>query len=80
MMLEPPTGNVYVLISNVGVQRRNAFISTLGSEGHQWDIVELICLFVSLSVCSFVHVDFYRPFTWPNKFKFTEVLYIIMFV
>ena len=41
---------VFVFISNVGVQRRNAFIPTLGSEGPQWGPVELLYLSVRLSV------------------------------
>ena len=33
---------VFVLISSVGVQRRDAFIPTLGSKGTQWGPVKLM--------------------------------------
>ena len=47
---------VFVLIFSKGVQRRNAFIPTLGSEGTQWVPVELICTSLCLSVCSYVYL------------------------
>ena len=51
----PHTGNVFVLISSVGVQRHNSFIPTLGSGGPQRGPFELMCLSVCLSVSMSVH-------------------------
>ena len=45
---------VSVLISSVGVQRSNAFIPTLGSEGPQWGLGKIIYLSVSLSLYLYV--------------------------
>ena len=39
---------IFVLISSVGVQRRDTFIPTLGSEGPQWGPDKLICPYLSL--------------------------------
>ena len=43
----------FVLTPSVGVQRRAAFIPTLGSEGPQWHPVKLVCISVSLSLLLF---------------------------
>ena len=42
------TITITITITGVRVQRCNTFIPTLGSEGPQWDPVELICLSISL--------------------------------
>ena len=60
---------VFVLISSVGVQRRNSFIPTLGSGGHQWGPVEIVCLSICPSVspplCPVFCVAFWQSFVRP---------------
>ena len=48
----PFTIFIFVFISSVGVQCHDEFIPTLESGGPQWSLVELICLYLFISVWS----------------------------
>ena len=50
---------VFVLKFQCGVQRRDAFIPTLGSRGPQWGLFKFIYLYVSLYLCLVVSVTFW---------------------
>ena len=48
---------VFILSISVGVQLHDAFIHTLGSKGPQWGPVELICLYISPSVSTYLCIS-----------------------
>ena len=43
--------NTTINITSVGVQRTNAYIPTLGSEGPQWGKIKPMCPYIYLSPC-----------------------------
>ena len=53
----PFTILMFVLISSVGFHRHDTFIPTLGSKGPQWDLVELTCLSIHISVSLYVRIS-----------------------
>ena len=54
---------LFVLIYSVGVQRRDAFIPTLGSRETQWCPVKLMCPFI----CAYVSL-----YIWSSSSLFGE--------